>query len=61
MLSLSKAEPSIFGRVRFVLTDMDETLTYRGLLSASAYGAPERLQAAGVEVIPVTASPSRLV
>jgi hypothetical protein len=27
---LSEASPSTFRSVRFVLTDMDETLTYRG-------------------------------
>ena len=58
MKDLCLATPSTFANVRFVLTDMDETLTYRGRLSARTYGALERLQRAGVRVIPVTAAPS---
>ena len=48
MKDLCLATPSSFANVRFVLTDMDETLTYRGRLSARTYGALERLQRAGV-------------
>lgn len=44
--------------IKFVLTDMDETLTYRGRLAAATYGALERLQTAGVIVVPVTAAPA---
>ena len=58
MKPLSFATPSTFSSVRFLLTDMDETLTYRGRLSARAYDALERLQHAGVKVIPVTAAPA---
>jgi hypothetical protein len=55
---LSSASHSTFAGVRFVLTDMDDTLTYRGRLSARTYDASERLQAGGVKVIPVTAAPA---
>lgn len=55
---LSLADLSEFEAIRFVLTDMDETLTFQGRLSARTYDALERLQAAGVEVIPVTAAPA---
>ncbi|MCK1274670.1 HAD-IIB family hydrolase [Bradyrhizobium sp. 61] len=58
MQSLSKADRSAFRRVRFVLTDMDETLTFGGRLGAQTYLALERLQQAGVRVIPVTAAPA---
>lgn len=58
MRPLHEAEPSAFRDVRFVLTDMDETLTHHGHLAASTYDALERLQAAGVVVIPVTAAPA---
>ena len=58
MQPLASAPPATFAGVRFVLTDMDETLTYRGRLSARTYDALERLQAAGVRVIPVTAAPA---
>lgn len=58
MKPLSDVEADTFERVRFVLTDMDETLTYRGRLSAQTYGALERLEASGIIVIPVTAAPA---
>jgi HAD superfamily hydrolase (TIGR01484 family) len=58
MKDLALAPRSAFAGVRFVLTDIDETLTYRGRLSARTYDALERLQGAGVKVIPVTAAPA---
>ncbi|VVE66505.1 HAD family hydrolase [Pandoraea captiosa] len=58
MQALSLAPPHQFSDVRFVLTDMDETLTYRGRLSAPTYDALARLEAAGIRVIPVTAAPA---
>jgi HAD superfamily hydrolase (TIGR01484 family) len=45
-------------RVRFVLTDMDDTLTFRGRLSSATYDALERLDRAGIVVVPVTAAPA---
>jgi HAD superfamily hydrolase (TIGR01484 family) len=45
-------------RVRFVLTDVDDTLTDGPRLSAATYGAMERLRDAGIAVIPVTAAPA---
>jgi len=45
-------------RVRFVLCDIDDTLTDGGRLSASAYGALERLHDAGYHVVPVTGRPA---
>ncbi len=41
-----------------VLTDIDDTLTSEGRLPAVAYGAMERLQAAGLLVIPITGRPA---
>src|SRR3984957_6656938 len=58
MKDLALAPRSVFASVRFVLTDMDETLPCRGRLSARTYEALERLQRAGVKVIPVTAAPA---
>ncbi|VVE02466.1 HAD-IIB family hydrolase [Pandoraea fibrosis] len=58
MRHLSVAAAHEFKDVRFVLTDMDETLTYRGRLAADTYCALENLQKAGVRVIPVTAAPA---
>jgi HAD superfamily hydrolase (TIGR01484 family) len=58
MQSLSTAPDAEFATVGFVLTDMDETLTYRGRLAAATYNALERLQERGIRVIPVTAAPA---
>jgi HAD superfamily hydrolase (TIGR01484 family) len=55
---LEHADISTFRDVQFVLTDMDETLTYQGRLAGHTYLALENLQAAGVKVIPVTAAPA---
>jgi HAD superfamily hydrolase (TIGR01484 family) len=44
--------------VRGVLADIDDTLTTGGRLQAVAYGALERLRAAGLLVIPVTGRPA---
>lgn len=45
-------------QVRFVLCDIDDTLTDNGRLSAAAYTAMERLSQAGLKVIPVTGRPA---
>jgi len=58
MQPMAHAAAEDLAQIRFVLTDMDETLTYRGRLSAATYAALERLQAAGLVVIPVTAAPA---
>lgn len=58
MEKLTLAPRDAFAKVRFVLTDMDETLTYKGRLAARTYDAMERLQGAGIKVIPVTAAPA---
>jgi HAD superfamily hydrolase (TIGR01484 family) len=44
--------------IRVVLTDIDDTLTTNGKLTADAYRALERLQAAGMTVVPVTGRPA---
>lgn len=41
-----------------VLTDIDDTLTTAGHLTAAAYGALETLHAAGFKVVPVTGRPA---
>jgi HAD superfamily hydrolase (TIGR01484 family) len=58
MQPLALAPAATFSPVRFLLTDMDETLTHRGRLAAHTYAALERLQAHGIRVIPVTAAPA---
>jgi HAD superfamily hydrolase (TIGR01484 family) len=44
--------------VRAVLTDIDDTITTEGTLTASAYAALESLHRAGLLVIPVTGRPA---
>jgi HAD superfamily hydrolase (TIGR01484 family) len=44
--------------IRGVLTDIDDTLSTHGRLTADAYGALERLRATGKLVIPVTGRPA---
>lgn len=58
MRPLNQATSVTFETVRFVLTDMDETLTYQGRLAATTYHALERLQQADIKIIPVTAAPA---
>src|SRR4051812_26862864 len=44
--------------IRFVLTDIDDTLSTGGQLTAAAYSALERLTECGLRVIPVTGRPA---
>ncbi len=44
--------------IRGVLTDIDDTLTTDGRLTAEAYGAMQALQQAGLLVIPITGRPA---
>ena len=45
-------------RVDTLLADIDGTMTSGGRLGAAAYAAMERLQAAGVRVVPITGRPA---
>ncbi len=49
---------SVAKQIRFVLTDIDDTVTTDGRLTADAYTALERLSAAGITVIPITGRPA---
>lgn len=44
--------------VRYLLTDIDDTLTSEGRLPADAYKALEDLRAAGLKVVPITGRPA---
>lgn len=44
--------------VRSVLCDIDDTLTTGGRLTAEAYAAMERLERAGLQVVPITGRPA---
>ncbi len=45
-------------RIRFVLCDIDDTLTFEGRLPATSYTALERLHEAGFTVLPITGRPA---
>ena len=44
--------------IRYVLTDIDDTLTLKGRLSSGVFGSMERLRKAGIHVIPITGRPA---
>ena len=44
-------------QISYVLTDIDDTLTLDGRMPAVTYLAMERLQQAGIKVIPITGRP----
>jgi HAD superfamily hydrolase (TIGR01484 family) len=58
MLPLSEAPNNMLAEIAAVLTDIDDTLTLHGRLPAEAFGALERLQRAGIRVIPITGRPA---
>lgn len=45
-------------RVRYVLTDIDDTITTGGRIPAAAYAGLERLRDAGLAVVPITGRPA---
>jgi HAD superfamily hydrolase (TIGR01484 family) len=55
---LAEMPARVRSAIRFVLTDIDDTLTSEGKLTALAYDALDRLHAAGKIVIPVTGRPA---
>jgi HAD superfamily hydrolase (TIGR01484 family) len=54
----SEIPAAALSEIRYVLTDIDDTLTHEGRLPGETYLALERLHAAGFKVIPVTAGSS---
>ncbi len=58
MQPLRMMAPDAFSEIRYILTDIDDTLTLAGKLPASAYSALWRLATAGYQVIPVTGRPA---
>jgi len=45
-------------KIRFVLTDIDDTLTNNGRLPAAVFTAMESLQEKGIRIIPITGRPA---
>ena len=58
MNPLAEFPIEVRGRIRGVLTDIDDTLTSHGRLFAASYSSLERLQHAGLLVVPVTGRPA---
>ena len=58
MQPLATMPPAARRSIRGVFTDIDDTLSTHGKLTAAAYGAMERLRAAGKLVIPITGRPA---
>lgn len=58
MQSLKSLSFDACTKIRFVLTDIDDTVTTEGRLTAQAYLALERLSTAGLTVIPITGRPA---
>ena len=58
MKPISSMPASARRAIRGVFTDIDDTLTTSGRLTAAAYTAMERLQAAGIAVVPITGRPA---
>jgi hypothetical protein len=54
MKALSTLSSETFAGINVILTDIDDTLTTDGKLTSAAYVAMERLQEAGISVVPVT-------
>ena len=44
--------------IRYVLTDIDDTLSIKGRIPSASFTAMERLQDAGIRVIPITGRPA---
>ena len=58
MQPLAEFPLSARARIRGVLCDIDDTITTDGRLTAAAYAAMEKLQRAGMLVIPITGRPA---
>lgn len=58
MRPLAELPAAIRRAIRFVLTDIDDTLTTEGRLTAASYAALERLAGAGLSVVPITGRPA---
>ena len=58
MIPLAEFPRAERGRIGFVLTDIDDTLTEHGRLPAESYAAMQCLHQAGLMVIPVTGRPA---
>jgi HAD superfamily hydrolase (TIGR01484 family) len=58
MTPMEEFPESIKGHIRYVLTDIDDTLTTNGRIPGCAFTAMETLQASGIKVVPITGRPA---
>jgi hypothetical protein len=58
MKPIGKMPKAIKKRIRYILADIDDTLTFNGRLPAAVFAAMERVQAAGIRMIPITGRPA---
>lgn len=58
MKPFHKFPPYLKDTIRYLLTDIDDTLTSNGRLSAAVFDAMERLKTAGVRIVPITGRPA---
>ena len=58
MKSFEKFPQDLKKKIRYVLADIDDTLTLKGRLPAVVFAAMERLKAAGICTIPITGRPA---
>ena len=58
MRRLSEFSAQELATVNYLLCDIDDTITTDGRLTAEAFGAMERLQTAGLSIIPITGRPA---
>ncbi|MGH8616677.1 MAG: HAD-IIB family hydrolase [Burkholderiales bacterium] len=58
MKPLAAFPAAVRNAIRGVFCDIDDTLTTDGRLTAAAYAALERLQAAGLLIVPITGRPA---
>ena len=57
MIPLKNIPANALRHLRFILCDIDDTVTTEGKLTARAYAAMERLSDSGLSVIPITGRP----
>src|SRR5215203_1546549 len=58
MRDIDELDAGTLGRIDVVLSDIDDTITSEGRLTAAAYLALERLRDAGLKVVPITGRPA---
>lgn len=58
MQPLTECGPESLNRIKVVLCDIDDTLTWQGRLGSQAYSALETLRGRGLIVLPITGRPA---